>query len=67
MPKQLQVGTDVKKLPLQVDAGFSSVKHHGVDVPLERLEVCHLIVSTIKTLLKMANTIIAHTIMAQLN
>ncbi|KAI0213257.1 hypothetical protein LSAT2_001723 [Lamellibrachia satsuma] len=39
MPKQLQVGTDVKRLPLQVDAGFSSVKHYGVDVPLERLEM----------------------------
>ncbi|KAK2177990.1 hypothetical protein NP493_568g00003 [Ridgeia piscesae] len=39
MPKQLQVGVDVKRLPLQIDAGFSSVKHYSVDVPLERLEV----------------------------
>ena len=39
MPKQLQVGVDVKRLPLQIDAGFSSVKHYGVDLPLERLEV----------------------------
>ena len=40
LPKQLQVGTDVKRLAIQIDAGFSSVKHYGIEMPLERLEVC---------------------------
>lgn len=39
LPKQLQVGVDVKRLPLQIDAGFSSVKHYGVELSLERLEM----------------------------